>query len=142
MNNAIYNKKLSKIENDRNQRTYWDLYAIEAAKLRLGQEIIINRQRLGLSQSQLAKQAKTTQRVISNIENAEFNTGFELLFRIAKSLSFISDSFSKVFDCPAEIETVNVVSRFVSSQPPIPLEYPEEVRYESKSESLDVCMER
>jgi len=46
-----------------------------------------------LSQSQLSKMAKTTQRIVSDIENGNYNMGCDLLYRLLKSLdkTLISD---------------------------------------------------
>lgn len=55
--------------------------------LLVAEEIYRARVQLNLSQAELAFLVGTTQRIISNVENAEINIGFDLLLRISKTLS-------------------------------------------------------
>jgi len=61
-------------------------YHAMRALLCIAQSIYQARKRKGLSQKQLADLCGTTQRIISNLENADINVGFNLLFRISKEL--------------------------------------------------------
>jgi len=51
-------------------------------RIKLAQSIYNQRKQLIWSQGKLAREAETTQKVISMIENAEVNVGFDLLQRI------------------------------------------------------------
>lgn len=57
------------------------------ARILLATEIYNARVKKGLSQIELAKKAKTTQKVISKIENGQVNVGLDLIFRIIKNLN-------------------------------------------------------
>ena len=60
-------------------------YAQEArARIVLATEVYRAREKKGLSQQALAKRAKTTQKVISKVENGEVNVGIDLMFKIAQ----------------------------------------------------------
>ena len=62
-------------------------YAREArARIVLATEVYRAREKKGLSQQALAKRAKTTQKVISKVENGEVNVGIDLMFKIAQAL--------------------------------------------------------
>lgn len=61
-------------------------YKLISDLLLVAEEIYHARVARGLSQGQLAKKIGTTQRIISNIENAEINVGIDLLLRIARAL--------------------------------------------------------
>jgi len=58
------------------------------------------RKELGLTQGELARRAKTTQRIVSDIENGKYLTpGISLLKRIAKGLKCDFEiNFKKKFD--------------------------------------------
>jgi transcriptional regulator with XRE-family HTH domain len=72
-------------------------------KIRLADLIYKRRKEINLTQKDLAKQALTTPRVISNIETADINPGFDLIFRLVKTLFINSDSLGKVFDAPVVV---------------------------------------
>ncbi len=62
-------------------------YSQEArARILLAAEIYNARIKKGLSQQKLAKNARTTQKEISKIENGEINVGVDLIYEIAKNL--------------------------------------------------------
>jgi transcriptional regulator with XRE-family HTH domain len=76
---------------------YFKQYSREAKeRIKLGVEIYNAREISGMSQQKLAKQAKTTQKVISRIENGDVNVGFSLLNRIASVLSFNYENWSNI----------------------------------------------
>ncbi|HTX86846.1 MAG TPA: helix-turn-helix transcriptional regulator, partial [Candidatus Nanoarchaeia archaeon] len=56
------------------------------ARIELSVEIYNARSQRGLSQTKLAELANTTQRIISNIESAQVNVGFDLIRRVVKAL--------------------------------------------------------
>jgi Helix-turn-helix. len=57
------------------------------ARIELSVEIYNARNQSGLSQTKLAKLASTTQRIISNIESAQVNVGFDLIRRVVRALN-------------------------------------------------------
>ena len=62
-------------------------YSKEArARILLATEIYNARTRKGLSQQALAKDAQTTQKVVSKIENGQVNVGIDLILKIIQSL--------------------------------------------------------
>lgn len=63
-------------------------YSQEArARIVLASEIYKARERQGLSQQELARKARTTQKVISKVENGQVSVGVDLLFKILKPLN-------------------------------------------------------
>lgn len=58
----------------------------ESLKITLAQAVHKKRKKLKWSQANLAKQAKTTQRMISRIERADMSVGVDLLQRVAHAL--------------------------------------------------------
>lgn len=67
-------------------------------RLRLAVEIYKEREKLGLSQQDLAKKINSTQKVISNLENGDVNVGIGLVNRIANALNFTADNWSKIYN--------------------------------------------
>jgi len=55
-------------------------------RIELAIKIYDTRIKKGLSQQALAKEAKTTQKIISKIENCEINVGYDLITRVIRSL--------------------------------------------------------
>ncbi len=78
----IIKRKLSPLS-EQEKREYEKVSGL----LLIAEEVFRARVRLNLSQSELASLIGTTQRIISNIENAEINIGFDLLLRLSKALS-------------------------------------------------------
>lgn len=74
-------------------------------RIRLGVEIYNNRKEKEITQQQLAKMVCTTQKVISNMENADVNIGLALLYRTGESLQFTAENWSRIFhfDIPIRI---------------------------------------
>ena len=97
---SIQKKKLSKdpiaeVRKDKN----FSRYAKEAdLRIRLAVEVYNSRKEKEITQQQLAKMVYTTQKVISNIENADVNIGLSLLHKIGESLQFESQNWSRVFN--------------------------------------------
>lgn len=78
---------------------YFSDFSKEAKeRINLGIEIYNKRSSLSLSQQELAKKAKTTQKVISRIENGDVNVGFALLNKIASTLFFDHENWARVFN--------------------------------------------
>jgi ribosome-binding protein aMBF1 (putative translation factor) len=96
----IKNKKQIDVLKEIKKSSKYELYSKGAdVRIRLAVEVYNAREILSLSQSELAKKLSTTQRIISNIEDAEINIGIELLGRIVEVLKFDSCILSKVFKC-------------------------------------------
>jgi len=78
---------------------YFKQYLKEAKeRIRLGVEIYDTREILDISQQKLAKEAQTTQKVISRVENGDVNIGFALLNRIASVLNFNCENWSNILN--------------------------------------------
>lgn len=78
---------------------YFNQFSREAKeRIKLGVEIYNAREILGMSQQKLAKEAQTTQKVISRVENGDVNIGFALLNRIASVLNFSYKNWSNILD--------------------------------------------
>jgi len=69
-------------------------------KIRIAKEVYNMREQKNLSQQSLAKMAATTQRIISDIENADLNPGIFLMFKIFKVLEFTSHNIARIYNCP------------------------------------------
>jgi transcriptional regulator with XRE-family HTH domain len=95
-NMKIKKKNINPFAEIKKSKNY-SLYAKDADdRIRLAMAIYNKRIELGLSQQKLAKLVKTTQKVLSNIENADINPGFNLLNRIGESLQFQPEDWAKV----------------------------------------------
>lgn len=76
---------------------------LESARLRvrLGAVVYSVREKMNLTQSDLAKRAGTSQKMVSKIENGDVNLGLELLYRVASSLNFSQGEWAAVWGfCP------------------------------------------
>ena len=82
--------------------------AEESMKIRLAVEIYNARRSIGASQKDLAKAVFTTQRLISNIENADINVGMNLLGRIVRFLNFNSEVLAGIFNTPFSFYTTQL----------------------------------
>ncbi len=67
-------------------------------KIKLAGKIFKKRKELKLSQKDLAKKARTTQSIISDIESADYNPGFGLLCRIFETLQMNSEELAEIFN--------------------------------------------
>ena len=74
-----------------------DFYREAEERIRLGQEIYKRRKDLGISQQELAKLTKTTQKMISHIESANVDIRFSTLSKIKKVLKFKADNWSRIY---------------------------------------------
>ncbi len=90
-------------------------YSAEAdERIRLGVEIYKTRELLKISQQELARQAKTTQKVISRIESADVNIGYALLNRIARVLKFNCENWSRMLEFPVTVAMIIDSSKLTS----------------------------
>lgn len=102
----IHKKKVSKdpMAKARKDKNF-SRYAEEAdLRIRLAVEIYNNRKEKEISQQQLAKMVCTTQKVISNMENADVNIGLALLYRTGESLQFTAQNWSRIFNFNIPLE--------------------------------------
>ena len=80
-------------------------YSKEAAgRMRLGAEVYNTRISRGLSQQELAALTGTTQKMISNIENAGVDVRYQTLNKIKDALHFQEDNWSRVFGFSKVVE--------------------------------------
>lgn len=86
----------------------FEKYAEEAEmKARIAEEVFAAREKMKLSQNDLAKIVGTTQRIISSMENGDLNPGSFLLFRIGKALNFNSYNLAKIHNCSESFIVMN-----------------------------------
>ncbi|HNR81560.1 MAG TPA: helix-turn-helix transcriptional regulator [Candidatus Pacearchaeota archaeon] len=67
-----------------------------------------------MSQQELAKKAQTTQKRISNIENADVDLGMSAIYRISQALCFDSKTLADIFGCdfnPLQAQSPEIESR-------------------------------
>lgn len=69
-----------------------------AAKIKLGVEIYKTRTAKNLSQQELAELTKTTQKMISNIENGSVDVRYSTLNKIKEVLDFQAENWSRIYD--------------------------------------------
>lgn len=74
-------------------------YSREAdERIKLAIEIYRSRVLLGISQQELAKITKTTQKMISNIEYASVDVRFSTLNKIRKALNFKIENWARIYN--------------------------------------------
>lgn len=83
--------ELRKIKNFQSLSLAYDL------RLRLAVEIYQQRELKGWSQQDLAKETKTTQKVISKLENGEVNAGLDIVRRLGEVLDFSAENWAKIY---------------------------------------------
>ncbi len=91
------NKKTNIIDRLKNNNEFQEKIKDATLRIRLANEVNIVREAMGISQPKLAQLAKTTQAIISRVENYEVNIGLDLLGRIAESLNFSEKNWSNIF---------------------------------------------
>lgn len=91
------NKKTNIINRLKNNIEFQEKIKDATLRIRLANEVNITRDVMGISQPKLAELAKTTQAIISRVENYEVNIGLDLLGRIAEALNFSEKNWSNVF---------------------------------------------
>ncbi len=73
-------------------------YSKEAReRIFLGLEIYNTRVSRGISQQELARMTKTTQKMISNIESASVDVRFSTLNKIKKALNFEAENWARIY---------------------------------------------
>lgn len=78
---------MDKLTTTRNHPAYKKFLGTSGARVKLAAEINEARVLKGWTQQKLAREAGTTQKVISKIENGDTNVGFDLLRRITYCLN-------------------------------------------------------
>lgn len=68
-------------------------------KIRFAIAVYRARTKKRMSQQELAKKAQTTQKRISNIENADVDLGMSAIYRISQALCFDSKTLADIFGC-------------------------------------------
>ncbi|MDD5639658.1 MAG: helix-turn-helix transcriptional regulator [Candidatus Pacebacteria bacterium] len=111
INKDVINDPIFEAKKDKNFGRYSQEIDL---KIRIAKEVYNMREQKCLSQQSLAKMAATTQRIISDIENADLNPGTILLFRVAKALDFTSHNISRIYDCPELFYVANNSGTFKS----------------------------
>lgn len=87
-------------------KDFW-LYSQPAKiKTRFAAKVFQLRKKQGISQQVLAKNIKTSQKVISQIENADVDLGINLLVRVATILNFQDEDWAEIFDCNFRINII------------------------------------
>jgi predicted transcriptional regulator len=71
-------------------------------RINLGVEIYSTRIALNISQQELAKMTKTTQKMISNIESANVDVRFSTLNKIKKALNFKAENWARIYSFSLE----------------------------------------
>ena len=95
---SINKQTIDAMAEARKMSGFSELSADAAMRLRLAVEIYQGRERLSLSQQDLARMIKSTQKVISHLENGDINVGLSLLNRISLALNFRADNWAKIFN--------------------------------------------
>lgn len=93
-------KKLISIDPMKEAREglYFKRFSREAdERIKLGVEVYNTRVAMGISQQELAKMTKTTQKMISNIESANVDVRFSTLGKIKKALNFKIDNWARIY---------------------------------------------
>ena len=96
----ITNKKNSDHIAEARNNKHFKRYSNEAnVRIRFANAVYNARLERQMSQQELAKKSGTTQKRISNIENAEIDLGMGSIYRIAQVLCFDSKTLADIFDC-------------------------------------------
>jgi transcriptional regulator with XRE-family HTH domain len=77
-----YNKIFKLVES----KKFKESFETAVFRTRLSTKIRLSRVEQGISQAEFSKKAQTTQRIVSDIENGNYNIGVDLLYKIFKSL--------------------------------------------------------
>ncbi|MFA5644563.1 MAG: helix-turn-helix domain-containing protein [Patescibacteria group bacterium] len=103
MKNINNKKKNTNPMKEAKRGPYFEQFSKEAKdRIALGVEIYNTRISLGISQQELARITKTTQKMISNIESANIDIRFSTLNKIKKALNFKSDNWARIYSFVVE----------------------------------------
>jgi transcriptional regulator with XRE-family HTH domain len=96
----ITNKKNIDPIAEARKNKHFKRYSDEAdVKIRFAVAVYDARTKKRMSQQELAKKAQTTQKRISNIENADVDLGMSAIYRISQALCFDSKTLADIFGC-------------------------------------------
>lgn len=96
----ITNKKNIDPIAEARKNKHFKRYSDEAdVKIRFAVAVYDARTKKRMSQQELAKKAQTTQKRISNIENADIDLGISAIYRISQALYFDSKTLADIFGC-------------------------------------------
>ncbi len=96
----ITNKKNIDPIAEARKNKHFKRYSDEAdVKIRFAVAVYDARTKKRMSQQELAKKAQTTQKRISNIENADIDLGMSAIYRISQALYFDSKTLADIFGC-------------------------------------------
>lgn len=96
----ITNKKNIDPIAEARKNKHFKRYSDEAdVKIRFAVAVYDARTKKRMSQQELAKKAQTTQKRISNIENADIDLGISAIYRISQALCFDSKTLADIFGC-------------------------------------------
>jgi len=96
----ITNKKNIDPIAEARKNKHFEKYSDEAnVKIKFASAVYNARTKKRMSQQELAKKAQTTQKRISNIENADVDLGMNSIYRISQALCFDSKTLADIFGC-------------------------------------------
>lgn len=96
----ITNKKNIDPIAEAKKNKHFKKYSDEAdARIRFADAVYGARTKMEMSQQELAKRVATTQKRISNIENADIDLGMGAIYRISQALCFDSKALADIFGC-------------------------------------------
>jgi len=111
----ITNKKNIDPIAEARKNKHFKRYSDEAdVKIRFAVAVYDARTKKRMSQQELAKKAQTTQKRISNIENADIDLGISAIYRISQALYFDSKTLADIFGCdfnPLQAQSPEIESR-------------------------------
>mgnify|MGYP000879891251 FL=1 len=111
----ITNKKNIDPIAEARKNKHFKRYSDEAdVKIRFAVAVYDARTKKRMSQQELAKKAQTTQKRISNIENADVDLGMSAIYRISQALCFDSKTLADIFGCdfnPLQAQSPEIESR-------------------------------
>jgi len=111
----ITNKKNIDPIAEARKNKHFKRYSGEAdVKIRFAIAVYHARTKKRMSQQELAKKAQTTQKRISNIENADVDLGMSAIYRISQALYFDSKTLADIFGCdfnPLQAQSPEIESR-------------------------------
>jgi len=93
----IAKKQIDAMAELRKTKNFQSLSLAYDLQLRLALEIYQQRECKGWSQQDLAKEVKTTQKVISKLENGEVNAGLDIVRRLGAALDFSAGNWARIY---------------------------------------------
>lgn len=112
----ITNKKnIDPIAEARKNKHFKKYFDEANVKIRFANAVYNARTKKRMSQQELAEKAQTTQKRISNIENADVDLGMNSIYRISQALCFDSKTLADIFACDFNLY-VMIFSETANSQ--------------------------